>query len=90
MPLHNVHRAPCQTRATATARAGLRHERVEAFSSFASEVVDYVAPEGNIVAVAAQVHNMAAMQAAMETPEMAAAKEAHGVVEPVSLFIEKG
>jgi hypothetical protein len=29
------------------------------------------------------------MQVAMETPEIEAAKQAHGVLEPLSVFIEK-
>jgi hypothetical protein len=32
---------------------------------------------------------MAAMQAALTSPEIAAAKQAHGVVDPITMLIEK-
>jgi hypothetical protein len=62
--------------------------RVEAFAPFASEVQDYVTPGDDSVAVSANVHDMDAMAAAMQTPEMQAAKDAHGVLEPIALFVE--
>ncbi len=64
-------------------------ERVEAFASWGSNVVDGVNADGsNNVSVSVDVHDLEAMQAAMETPEIEAAKQAHGVLEPISVFIE--
>lgn len=64
-------------------------ERVEAFAAWGSNVVDYVAGDGSDwVIVGVDVHDMDAMQAALASPEIEAAKKAHGVVEPVHMFIE--
>lgn len=66
-------------------------DRVQAFSAWGSNIVDHVNADGSkSVGVSVDVHDMAAMQAAMQTPEMDAAKEAHGVLEPVMVFVEKG
>jgi len=65
-------------------------ERVEAFKSFGSNVVDYVSADGsNKVSVGVDVHDMAAMQAALKSPEIDAAKKAHGVLEPLVILVEK-
>ncbi|MBT8396037.1 MAG: hypothetical protein KJN92_03680, partial [Gemmatimonadetes bacterium] len=54
-------------------------ERVQAFSAWGSNVLDHVNADGSkSVGVSVDVHDMDAMQAAMQTPEMGAAKEAHG------------
>ena len=53
---------------------------------------DRVAMDGsNTVAVTADVHDMAAAQAAIATPsrELATAMEKHGVIQPLSVHIEK-
>jgi hypothetical protein len=64
-------------------------ERVEILGPFATEIVSYVAADGsNRVAVSANVHDMEGMMAAMQTPEMAAAMESHGVIQPVVFHIE--
>jgi hypothetical protein len=64
-------------------------ERVTAFAPWGTNVVDYLSADGShAVAVSVDVHDMEAMQAALTSPEIAAAKEAHGVVEPVSLLVE--
>lgn len=64
-------------------------ERVAAFASWGSNVVDFVAGDGSDwVIVGVDVHDMDAMQAALASPEIEAAKRAHGVVEPVHMFIE--
>jgi hypothetical protein len=66
-------------------------ERVQAFSAWGSNVVDHVNADGSkSVGVSVDVHDMDGMQAAMQTDEMDAAKEAHGVLEPVMVFVEKG
>ncbi|MEW5976674.1 MAG: hypothetical protein AB1898_12800 [Acidobacteriota bacterium] len=70
--------------------AGKHSERVAAFASWGSSVVDYLSADGsNNVAVSVDVHDLAAMQAALVSPEIAAAKQAHGVLEPVTMHIEK-
>ena len=62
-------------------------ERVAAFASWGTNVVDYVSPDGGkTVAVGVDVHDMAAMQAALTSPEIAAAKQAHGVVDPITML----
>ena len=71
--------------------ASKRLDRVQAFSPWGHNVVDYVSADGSkSVSVSVDVHDMDAMQASMQTAEMDAAKEAHGVLEPVMVFIEKG
>jgi len=53
-------------------------------------VVDYLSADGsNEVAVSVEVHDMAGMQAALASRDIAAAKQAHGVIEPVMIHIEK-
>jgi hypothetical protein len=70
--------------------ASKHSERVQAFSAWGSNVVDHVNADGSkSVGVSVDVHDMDAMQAAMQTPEMDAAKKAHGVLEPVTVFVEK-
>jgi hypothetical protein len=67
-------------------------ERVAMFSPFASHVTDHVAMDGSKnVAITADVHDMAGAQAmiASPTPEVAAAAERHGVIQPVVAHIEK-
>jgi hypothetical protein len=67
-------------------------ERAKSLSPFASHVTDHVAMDGsNNVAITADVHDMAAAQAAMASPspEMTATMEKHGVIQPVSAHIEK-
>jgi len=66
-------------------------ERVDAFSTWGSNVVDYVAADGsNWVTVGVDVHDMDAMQAALTSPEIEAAKRAHGVIEPIHMLVEAG
>jgi hypothetical protein len=66
-------------------------ERVDAFASWGSNVIDGISADGsNNVCVSVDVHDLPGMQAAMGTPEIAAAKQAHGVLEPLSVFIENG
>ena len=63
--------------------------RVEAFSGWGSNVVDYLSADGgNTVGVSVDVHDMDAMKTSMETTEMSAAKAADGVLEPISMFVE--
>ena len=67
-------------------------ERAGVVGEFATNVTDHVAADGsNNIAVTADVHDLAGAQAMMSTPspETAAAMERHGVIPPVTAFIEK-
>jgi hypothetical protein len=67
--------------------ASKHSERVAAFAAWGTNVVDYVATDGSgQVIVGVDVHDVDAMQASLSSPEMDAAKRAHGVVEPVILY----
>ncbi len=69
-----------------------KEERATEFGQFATNVTDHVALDGSKnVAITADVHDMAGAQAMMATPtpEAAAAAERHGVVMPISVYIEK-
>jgi hypothetical protein len=67
-------------------------ERAAAIESgTGSNVTDHVAHDGsNSVAITADVADVAAMQAilASPSPEVLAAMEAHGVLQPVTVYIE--
>jgi hypothetical protein len=67
-------------------------ERAEAIESGSgSNVTDYVAEDGsNRIAVTADVSDLAAMQAMLASPppEVLAGMEDHGVVPPITAYIE--
>lgn len=67
-------------------------ERADAIGEFATNVTDHVAADGsNNVAITADIHDMAGAQAAMASPspEAAAAGERHGVIQPITAYIER-
>jgi hypothetical protein len=67
-------------------------ERAEVIGRYATNVTDYVAADGsNSVAVTADIHDMAGLQALMASPspEDAAAQERHGVIQPIIAYVEK-
>ena len=67
-------------------------ERAELIGKYATNVTDYVAAHGsNSIAVSADVHDLAGLQALMAspTPEDIAAQERHGVIPPIIAYIEK-
>ena len=67
-------------------------DRVRGFGGFATDVTDYVAADGsNNVAVSADIQDMAGAQAMMTSPppEAAADAERHGVIQPVTVYMEK-
>jgi len=39
--------------------------------------------------VSVDVHDVAAMKKAITSPEIETAKQAHGVIDPISIYIEK-
>ena len=60
-------------------------------SGTGSNVTDYVAHDGsNNIAVTADVSDLAALQGmlASPSPDVLAAMEAHGVVQPISAYVE--
>ena len=60
-------------------------------AALGSNVVDYVAEDGsNNIAISADVSDLAAMGAmlASPSPEVAAAMQEHGVVPPLTVYIE--
>ncbi len=67
-------------------------ERAEAIESgTGSNVTDYVAQDGsNTIAITADVADFAAMQEMLGSPppEVLAAMEAHGVVQPITVYVE--
>ncbi len=68
--------------------ASKHSERVEAFASWGSNVVDCLGADGsNNVSVCVEVHDLDVMQAAMASPDIEAKKQANGVLEPISVFI---
>jgi hypothetical protein len=70
--------------------ASKHSERVKAFAPWGRNVVDYLSADGgNKVAVSVDVYDMAGMQAALSSPEIAAAKRAHGVLEPIAMHVEQ-
>ena len=69
-----------------------KSERVAEFGTFATNVTDHVAADGsNNVAITADIHDMEGLQALMASPspEDAAAEERHGVIQPITVYIEK-
>ncbi len=69
--------------------ASKHSERVEAFAAWGTNVVDYLSAAGDdMVCVGVDVHDMEAMQASLASPEIDAAKQAHGVLEPIVMYVE--
>ena len=69
-----------------------KEERAAVISAYATQVTDYVAMDGsNNIAVTADVHDMAGAQAMMASPspDDAAAMERHGVLPPLTVYVEK-
>jgi hypothetical protein len=67
-------------------------ERVSQLAPFATNVTDHVAADGSKnVALTMDVHNMPALQGALASPppELAAAMDRHGVIQPVNVHVEK-
>jgi len=67
-------------------------ERAAVIGAYGANVTDHVAMDGsNTIAVTADVHDMAGAQAMMASPspEDAAAMERHGVIPPLTVYVEK-
>jgi hypothetical protein len=68
-----------------------KEARAAAIGAVGTNVVDYVAVDGsNNIAITADVHEMDAAQALVTTPtpEVAALMEEHGVVRPITAYVE--
>lgn len=67
-------------------------ERAAVVGAYATQVTDHVAMDGsNNIAVTADIHDMAGAQAMMTSPspEDAATMERHGVIPPLTVYVEK-
>jgi len=68
-----------------------KDERASALGSVGSNVIDHVALDGsNRIAVTADIHDLDALQALLDSPppEVAAQMEAHGVLPPITAYVE--
>ena len=66
-------------------------ERAAAIGAAGTNVTDYVAADGsNNIAVTVDIHDMDGAQALMASPppEVAAQMEAHGVIPPLTAYVE--
>jgi len=69
-----------------------KDERAAALGSVGSNVIDHVAVDGtNRIAVTADIHDLDGLQAMLDSPppDVAAKMEAHGVLPPLTAYIEK-
>jgi hypothetical protein len=69
-----------------------KDERSAALGSIGADVTDFVAADGSSrIAVSATIHDMAALQSLLDAPppEVAAQMETHGVVPPLTVYIEQ-
>jgi hypothetical protein len=65
--------------------------KTERAAAIGGNVTDYVAQDGsNNIAITADVDDLAAVQTMLASPppEVAAAMEAHGVVPPITAYVE--
>jgi hypothetical protein len=68
-----------------------KEERAAAIGAAGTNVTDYVAADGsNNIAVTVDISDMDAAQALISSPppEIAAQMESHGVIQPVTLYVE--
>jgi hypothetical protein len=66
-------------------------ERAAAIGAAGTNVTDYVALDGsNKIAVTTDVHDMDAAQAMITSPppEVAASMQKHGVIQPITAYVE--
>jgi hypothetical protein len=69
-----------------------KEERSAALGAIGADVTDFVAMDAsNRVVVTATIPDMAALQALLDAPppEVAAQMEAHGVVPPLTVYVEQ-
>jgi hypothetical protein len=62
-------------------------ERISVFAPFATDVTRYTDPNaGKTVALTGNVHDVAGLQAFMQSPAAAASMERHGIIQPVTFL----
>jgi len=69
-----------------------KQERAESIGAVGANVIDYVAVDGsNNVAVTADVGDMEALQSMLASPppEVLEAMQRHGVIPPITAYIER-
>lgn len=69
-----------------------KEERTAAFAPYGTDIRDYVAMDGsNEIAVTVDIHDMDGAQAMLASPPpiVAGQMESHGVLPPISAYIEK-
>jgi hypothetical protein len=68
-----------------------KDERAKAIGAAGTNVTDYVAMDGsNNIAISADIHDLDTAQALLASPppEVAAQMEAHGVLPPITAYLE--
>ena len=64
-------------------------DRVDMFSAWGSNVINYASADGSkMVALTADVFDMEKMKVSLASAEIEEGKKAHGVLEPVSMFVQ--
>lgn len=69
-----------------------KSERAATIGPYATDVTDHVAADGsNQIAITADVHDLQGVQALLASPpaDAMAAMERHGVLPPITVYIEK-
>ena len=69
-----------------------KSERAATIGPYATDVTDHVAADGtNQIAITADIHDVQGLETMLASPpaETLAAMERHGVIQPITIYIEK-
>ncbi|MFZ1384242.1 MAG: hypothetical protein WBC14_05915 [Propionicimonas sp.] len=69
-----------------------KSERAATIGPYATDVTDHVAADGtNQIAITADIHDVQGLETMLASPpaETLAAMERHGVIPPITIYIEK-
>ena len=69
-----------------------KSERAATISPYATDITDHVAADGtNQIAITADVHDMQGLESMLASPpaDAMAAMDRHGVIPPLTVYIEK-
>ena len=69
-----------------------KSERAATIGPYAADVTDHVAADGtNQIAITADIHDVQGLETMLASPpaETLAAMERHGVIPPITIYIEK-
>ena len=69
-----------------------KSERAATIGPYATDVTDHVAADGtNQIAITADIHDVLGLETMLASPpaETLAAMERHGVIPPITIYIEK-